>query len=305
MTATQGRHLYSLFGLQIASDLPLPELPAGSGAPTDVEIRLEPPVAEVTEVGFSKTPTGARLGIGDAAAFTIDHGRTIGVAPLSGAPAGNVRLFLLGSAFGVLLHQRGIFPLHANAVELDGQAVAFFGESGAGKSTLAGWFYDQGYRVLADDVCAIRFADDGTPIAYPGIPRLRLWREAVEASGRSLEGFARSFSGDDSYDKFDVPLPAAGQRGIPLAAAYLLGRGDQLRIAPLEGVAAAEALFAHTYRGALVESSGSAQEHWSAVVRLIGRIKLFTIERRWDLGHLRADAGALLEHARSKAALLS
>ena len=41
-----------------------------------------------------------------------------------GASSRNVRVFLLGSAFGALLHQRGLLPLHANAVEVDGRAVA-------------------------------------------------------------------------------------------------------------------------------------------------------------------------------------
>ena len=71
---------------------------------------------------------------------------------------------------GAALHQRGILPLHANAVEIDHRAVAFMGASGAGKSTLAAWFHDQGYPILADDVCVIR-ADDGA--ARSPIPACR------------------------------------------------------------------------------------------------------------------------------------
>ena len=76
-------------------------------------------------------------------------------------PDANIRLYLLGSAMGVLLHQRGLLPLHANAVEIDGKAFAFMGASGSGKSTLAAWFHDHGYRIIADDVCAVRFETEG------------------------------------------------------------------------------------------------------------------------------------------------
>ena len=79
--------------------------------------------------------------------------------PRQGVPDSNVRLFLLGSAMGALLHQRGLLPLHTNAVEVGGRAFAFMGKSGAGKSTLAAWFHDRGFRIVADDVCVVGFDD--------------------------------------------------------------------------------------------------------------------------------------------------
>ena len=82
----------------------------------------------------------------------------------------NVRLFLLGSALGALLHQRGLLPLHANAIDLGGGAVAFSGHSGAGKSTIAAWFHDRGHRILADDVCVVGFDQSGRALVH-AVPR--------------------------------------------------------------------------------------------------------------------------------------
>ena len=132
-------------------------------------------------------------------------------------PERNVRLFLLGSAFGVLLHQRGLLPLHANAIEIDGRAVAFMGPSGAGKSTLAAWFHDRAFRVIADNVCAISRNSEGRRQAAPGLPRLRLWAEALELMGRSSHALNRSFVDDDD-EKFDVPMDPASRSPIEDAA---------------------------------------------------------------------------------------
>ena len=112
----------------------------------------------------------------EAGRYAVRGGCEIFYDPAEGASARNVRLYLLGSAFGALLHQRGILPLHANAVALDGQVHAFLGHPGAGKATLAAAFHDRGYRLLSDDVCAVRLDAQDRPWVEPGMPRLRLWR---------------------------------------------------------------------------------------------------------------------------------
>jgi hypothetical protein len=123
-------------------------------------------------------------------------------------------------------------------VEIGGRACLFIGRSGAGKSTLAAWFHDRGHRVLADDVCAISL-DGGKAMAMPGVPRLRLWKDAVERSGRSTDSFERSF---DGHDKFDVPTRSGPDlRPLAVAACYILdsteGAEGEPRLDPLTGLA--------------------------------------------------------------------
>jgi hypothetical protein len=294
-------HDYSVFGLHIRSDLPLPELLAVTTASSpQVTVRHgKVPDAPATGVGPHLTDGGLLLVIDRVGRYFVKDGSEIIVERQPGVPDANVRLFLLGSAMGALLHQRGLLPLHANAVEIGGRAFAFMGASGSGKSTAAAWFHDRGFRVVADDVCVVGFTDDGSPQVRPGVGRLRLWREVLELSGRDVAEYNRSFTGDDAPDKYDVPLasPSATDAPIALAAVYLLERSEGLEIERLTGVDAAEAVFANTYRGAYVPMAGSGHDHWSACARLVSGTPIFRAGRRWDLADLDEQYGGLLEHA--------
>lgn len=294
-------HYHSVFGLRVRSDVPLPELVGSEPCSNpDVIVRLGgiPGRTDVPQ-GVRPHEGGVLLVVDNVARYWIANGSEIAVEPAAGAPDRNVRLYLLGSVLGLLVHQRGLLPLHANAVEVGSRAFAFMGASGAGKSTLAAWFHDGGHRIIADDVCVVRFADDGRPQVCPGVARLRLWREALDATGRDVAAYPRSFLGEDSPDKYDVALTARGASDTPvaLAAVYLLEKSDSLRIEPLTGVAAAEAVFANTYRGTYIRMAGSSHDHWSACVQLVRNTPIFRAGRRWGLDELAGQYAGLLEHA--------
>jgi hypothetical protein len=283
-----------LFGLTIASELPLPGLrPATIGATADVIIRRGVLGKE------------ADLVIPEIGSFAVRDGSEIIVDPLAGVPDRNIRLYLVGSAMGLLLHQRGLFPLHANAVALEGRAVAVAGESGAGKSTLAAWFMRQGLALVGDDVIALRAGTDEI-VAFPGPPRVRLWRESLNRFGLGSEGLEPSYVGADS-DKWDLSVAGSDLASdeLPLAAIYVLADGPEIAIRRLGGAAAAAALFDHTYRGAYVEQVGGAKMHWQAVTALAAAIPVLSLERPRDLSQLDALGRAVLDHARHQAARTS
>lgn len=290
---------YLLFGLRLRSDIELPELPPTepAGQP-DVRVRVTSIEVDDQASGLSAHDGGLLLRIDKVARFLVRDGMEILVEPVEQVDPRNVRLFLLGSAFGALLHQRGLLPLHANAIEIDGAAFAFMGESGAGKSTLAAWFHDHGHRILADDVCVVHFDDEGRPSVFPGLPRLRLWLDAIERSGRASEGLTRSYvDANAAADKFDVPVqqrPAAHEE-VQLKALFVLDRAEAFALEPLAGVAAAEAIFAHTYRGSLIADTGDPQTHWSSVLKLAAKTPIYRVARRWDYGHFEEDFGTILK----------
>jgi hypothetical protein len=293
---------YSVFGLVIASEIELAELePAGPGSAPDAVVRRGPVALPDAPPGYSASGDCTLLTIPRVGRYLISGGREVVVDPAPGASERNVRLFLLGSAFGALLHQRGLLPLHANAIEIDGRAFAFCGHSGAGKSTVAAWFHDRGHRILADDVCVIGFDASGGAVAFPGIPRLRLWREALEASGREAGAFTRSF---DDLDKYDVPTHRdAPPRSLPLAAIYLLRRTEDgaapAEVKRLAGVEAVETLVSNTYRGGYLKTIGRTGAHLAACLAVARAIPVFLAERAWGFDRFEAQASRLEAHARA------
>ena len=285
---------YRLFGLTVRSGLPLPELSeVDRVARPDVDIRVGSRASLERQRGRSITIDGV-------VHFDVLEGREITVVPEDGASARNVRLYLLGSAIGLLLHQRRLLPLHANAVEIDGKAYAFLGPSGAGKSTLAMAFHDRGFRVLADDVCVVRMLDDGRFIVSPGLPRARLWRDSLEALGRDSNDHAKSYSGDEDWDKYDVGLGsgAAPVEGIELAGVHLLGVGEDFRLSRLGGASAVEALMANTYRGAFVGETNGARYHWQDCTSVAKAVPILQFSRPLNFHRLDEGVAFLLSAVR-------
>lgn len=294
-------HDYNLFGLALRSEIELPELrPAAAGQEPDVVIRRGSIDAEGEErAGFNLTAWGAILNVPGVGRFAIREGREIIVEGAPAASPQNQRLYLLGSAMGALLHQRGLLPLHANSVVLKGRAIAFCGHSGAGKSTIAAWFHDRGDAILADDVVALRGASGEEVVAYPGVPRLRLWRDALEKGGRDAADYGRSF---DSLDKWDVPTRQPRTASpVPLAKIYVLARAAADSEGPvirrLAGIDAVNALVANTYRGRYVRLAGLSQDHLATCLAIARAVPIFEAARSWDLEAFDREAALLREHA--------
>lgn len=284
----------ALFGLAVESELPLPDLPGADDKAPRVVVRYGR-VPEQDSHRRAVEGGGLSLQVPNVGRYLVSGGDSIVIDPAQGAGERELRVYLLGSAFGALLHQRGLLPLHANCIEIGGRAVAFLGRSGAGKSTLAYWFQRSGHAVLADDVSAIDLANP--PLALPGVPRLRLWQDALEAAGLDGARYPRSFAGQD---KFDVPAEATSSRPLPLGACYLLaeaGDGEAHGFSRLTGLDASEALIANTYRGGFVPLLGRSEHHLRSCVALAGQVPVFRAVRRWGRDHFDSDAERLRDHA--------
>ena len=97
---------------------------------------------------------------------------------------------LLGPVWAMLAMQRGLLPLHASANKArTGDAVhAFTGCSGAGKSTLAAGLAAHGCSLFSDDVLFLDPASFGETGLCWGLPRLRLWPDALTMLGKGELG---------------------------------------------------------------------------------------------------------------------
>jgi len=293
--------VYRLYGLLIGSDLPLPELsPAACAIETfDVRLALATlPAALPMAPGLHQLADGMLLNMPDAGRYWVRHGRSLLIEPLPDAPERNVRLYLLGSALGLLLHQRGLLPLHASSLSVEGKGIAFVGSSGAGKSTLAAHFLERGFDLLADDVSVVE-PWHGDWLIQPGVRRLRLWGETLRQLGRSPSRYERAYAGDDSWDKYEIGVEGDAAIAVPLRAIYLLDRGDGGSVERQGPVDAVEILFGNTYRGHYLAWTGLPERHMRQCVALARAVPVFRWRRSCDVGSLSSEVDRLLAHFRS------
>ncbi len=161
--------------------------------------------------------------------------------------------YLLGPVLSFVLSLRGVTCLHASAVSIAGQAIAFVGPQGAGKSTMAAEFGRKGYAIIADDVVALTAAN-GTFLAEPGYPKLQLRTLPVKAGETTTDYSPRRVRiADEPY--FDIETGDYGltfeQQALPLTAMYFLTepRADVLTstVEPMIGCEALITLIANTW----------------------------------------------------------
>jgi len=212
----------------------------------------------------------------------------------------DVRIYLLGSVMGALLHQRGYLPIHANVIRQEGSAAAFAGHSGAGKSSLAAWLDERGHEVLSDDLCAVRF-DDGLPVVFEGIPRMKLWAETLSAFNRPRSGLTPVAT---DMDKYHVPLRAAGRMGaldaVPLGRVYVLDKaaGDEPpTIERLSGAQAAQALLANAFTWDLGQKIlENPRTQFDQCLTVAKHAAVFRVRRRWGMERFGQEAEAIERH---------
>lgn len=283
-----GRTLYRAFGLTIRSDFPLPELPIERSE----ERNAADIILESRDLGSAWQEAGAdaeesfaiREGlvlfrIRDVADFRIRSGSVVTVSPFAGADRDKLRLYVLGTCMGVLLMQRRVLPLHGSAVAIDGKAYAVVGDSGAGKSTLASALLHRGFRLLSDDVIAVKVEDGKEPLVMPAYPQQKLWQESLDRLKLEAVDKKPLFEREKKFavsiaDRF-YPEP------LPLAGVFELCKteGGEIDIQPVRGLERLDMLYRHTYRNFALRQLGLLGWHFMTTTHLVQDIDTFRMSR--------------------------
>jgi hypothetical protein len=121
----------------------------------------------------------------------------VDIRPTSTAELNLLTHVVNGIGLGLILHQRGVFTLHASVAAIGNQAVAFAGAKLSGKSTLAATLATRGHSVMSDDVAAIGLSGNATPYVWPGPPNLNLWPDAIATTGQDPAALPRIWSGNE------------------------------------------------------------------------------------------------------------
>lgn len=238
-------HFYSAHGLVIQSCRPLPGLiSTRADSSPDVYVCTGP----VELPGADRSRSDRRRVVDvrndevvihwrDILTLSVQNGQRIRVDQLTKGENNQFTGYLIvGTALGVLLHQRHRLTLHASAVNVDGSAIAFAGDKGMGKSTTAAAFMKQGYPVITDDVLAPDLTSTGTYV-FPGERFFKLWPDAATTTLQSrADGLPRLHS-DTTKKVFKFEDNFEGS--LPLKSIYFLKyceeKGGSPRIEEVEG----------------------------------------------------------------------
>lgn len=277
-------HRYIAFGVRLASELPCPEIIRGGDDQTpdavvrfgEVPERLADPAA--AGLRYQVGPGEMLLTVDGIARYWVRGGREIVIDPDDDADLDSIRVFLLGSAMGALLQQRGLLVLHASAIETPLGAVAFMGRSGAGKSALAAAMCARGYRVLTDDLCAVEI-DDGGPRILPGFPRVRLWADTLKKLSEPSDNLRRV---RPSIEKYSWPLAEAFcTESQPLKCLYALETTNEgcLSLETVRQIDAMAVVRDNVYRGQFVNGHGLDGAYFRHCATIARGVELKTARR--------------------------
>jgi hypothetical protein len=272
---------YQAFGLNISSEVELPNLLPGSNAPAD--LRIEYGAIDISGLDGAE-PIGRYAQCAenrywfrapDIARFIVSDGDHILVEPEQGADPQSVRLYLLGSAIGAIMHQREQLVLHGNAIRFGDQCVVFAGNSGNGKSTLAAALYQEGHEVLSDDLAVI----DREFRVQPSYPQLKLWQDTARKLELDTTQLKRIRL---QVEKYAYPLTTGFcTTPLPIAALYILHthNDNDFKVERIKGMEKFTPLKNHTYRSRVLDGLGLEAAHLRACGELVKRIQLTHLTR--------------------------
>jgi hypothetical protein len=296
-------HSYLISGLHVSSELELPSaIPEDAHSrPIDVSIRRSA-VPMTLDGATASGPTWEMAGeffllrVPRLARFGITAGRDIAVEIEPGVTERDAAAFVLGAAFGILLHQRGALVLHGAAVAKDGRAVAVCGPSGAGKSTLAAALCRDGCALVTDDICVVGLDASRRPMVLPDGRQLKLWKQSIDRLNLAqLRGEAVR----ETLEKYYIdPTDARGQPS-PLAAIYVLRELRPPLKAGIERLALPDAMRAldyEAYRPRLRAKIGQKPEMFAHGATMLGHAKVFLLVHQRGFEHLQETVAAVQAH---------
>lgn len=295
---------YIAYGLRITSEIFLPELLSNNSGEDRVDVRiclgfLNPPPLQATssECYCHIAKQEAYLCWKDGGTFLVKNGCEIIIDPIPNASEQVLRIYLLGAALGLLLHQRGLMTLHASTVVVNGEAIAFLGDRGWGKSTTTGAMMNQGHLIISDDVTAIDLDRPSSPLVLSGFPQLKLWCDSAISLGHQLESLPRLHPDfEKRVQRFNREFTSSA---VTLKCIYVLGWGDSIEIDLLPSAIALAVIMQNWYCtrfGEQMLQVVGIPAHFQRCSELVNRVKVYTLKRPNDLSGLDKIAKAVEDH---------
>ena len=308
-TPSAGR-CYALYGLRLRSDFPFRSHLVASQGPADLIFTSLPlDRAEREEQGAEGLEPGVYL-VGEGEREWLYYPRLFDFLLTPGRiecrwrppeERSRIERALLGTVLAYWLERRGWLALHAAAVEVEGQGLAFLADNQSGKTTLAISLLQAGYALITDNLLAIEPGGE-RPLCHAGLPQMRLWPE----HGRQLlPELPPGQANEPDTGKWVIPLTAGlgrlAQGPTPLGRIYLPTRSasaDRIRILPLSPAEALRELQGKSFTPTLAEAAGHQARRFQTLARLLHQVPVHRLEYGSGIAQLPRVREALLEDLR-------
>lgn len=155
---------------------------------------------------------------------SVNNGNEVVINPSTGLDNNLLRTIIWGTAIAFILHQRGMVVLHANAVNINGNAVAFIGPQGIGKSTISIFLHNIGYGLISDDILCVNIGENNNPFVFSDFRMLKFWPDIINFLGKTPESIPQVNS---SYKKHLYKVDGSFDETLPLRAIYLIEKGSK------------------------------------------------------------------------------
>jgi hypothetical protein len=280
---SQTRYQYEVCGLRIESDISFSLPKTDQRVIPDIRFRLQGLGQSAASIYPDRVPLGQiknGAGYPSIAVYQVDgallldchntqrrvefvmprDGRWIDCYAHNETTVEDIELWLFGLVMSFILQSRGVFTLHAAAVNFRGKAVAFLGSNGYGKSTLAFFFAQKGHSLITDDVLPI-VEENNRLFALPGSPSMNLWSQTLDHVGWPDHSSSKpgGAAGKHRYgiDKLGF---SRNESAVPLEKIYFLQPTipDDAQSVRIDSVTAAQAmvdLLGYTRANSMIEIS--------------------------------------------------
>lgn len=281
--------IYNVYGLNISSELELPELISGGDEcinSIDVKIHYGKVPQEVKEkiketVCVNIDRNNICVYVKDIAIYQVLNGNEIIIEPLLDTNKERIKSFLLGWSFGVLFVQRNTIALHGSAMVRDGKAFIIAGQSQAGKSTLAAALKLKGYKFLSDDVSTIDMDVDDILMINPAYPQQKLCKDTMEKLEYNTNEYEinRKKTG---RERFKIPMEDCFlDESLPINSIFqiVVKDTDSVKIEEIKGSEKMDCLLENVYFICAERHLGMRPEYFKKCLKIVKNIPFFRIIR--------------------------
>ena len=273
------KYTYKAFGLIIQSDFEIPEF-MPSNEIEDVKITLEKVPKKLDQVikkgvKYQAAQNEFLLEVEKIAKYYVKNGCEISIETLTGNVNKEVRLFMLGSAFGALFIQRGLLPIHGSAIKFGNSACIFSGLSGVGKSSIAATLVLKGFQFLADDICVI----DKNLNVVPGFPHMKIWKDILDSLKIKADTLTEIRA---EIKKYHIPFNLGFYNdSLPLSKIFIINTKNTpgYEFEELKGLQKFNAVKSNTYRYRFVGGLDKQLDHFQTLNKLLPEVEVYVVSR--------------------------